>query len=80
MKVRLAVKEIAEKKGYSMGKLERSANLSHPTIRDIFRNPYKEVTLSTLAKIATALEVHISELYQELPDDNSKPSSSTASE
>lgn len=69
MKIRLRIKEIAEKKGYSMGKIERLADLSHPTIRDIFRNPYKEVTTTTLAKLATALNVPVSELYEEIPDD-----------
>lgn len=68
MRIRLRVREIAEQKGYSMGKLERLADLSHPTIRDIFRNPYKEVTSTTLAKLATALDVPVSELYVEEPD------------
>jgi transcriptional regulator with XRE-family HTH domain len=68
LRIRLRVKEIAEQKGYSMGKLERLADLSHPTIRDIFRNPYKEVTTTTLAKLATALNVHIAELYEEISD------------
>ena len=53
----------------SMGKLERLADLSHPTIRDIFRNPYKEVTSTTLAKLATALDVPVAELFDEVSDD-----------
>jgi DNA-binding Xre family transcriptional regulator len=52
-----------------MGKLERLADLSHPTIRDIFRNPYKEVTTTTLAKLATALGVSVSDLFEEVPDE-----------
>ncbi len=68
VKLRLRVKEIAEQKGMSMGKLERLADLSHPTIRDIFRNPYKEVTTTTLVKIATALSVAVSDLYEEVSD------------
>ena len=69
MKLRLRVREIAEQKGISMGKLERLADLSHPTIRDIFRNPFKEVTTTTLAKLATALGVSVSDLFEEVPDD-----------
>ncbi len=69
VKLRLRVKEIAEQKGMSMGKLERLADLSHPTIRDIFRNPYKEVTSTTLAKLATALGVSVADLFEEVPDD-----------
>jgi transcriptional regulator with XRE-family HTH domain len=65
------VKEIAEQRGMSMGKLERLADLSHPTVRDIFRNPYKEVTSTTLAKLATALGVPVSDLFEEVADDRS---------
>ena len=70
MRIRLRVREIAESKGISMGKLERLADLSHPTVRDIFRNPYKEVTSTTLVKLANALKVPISDLYEEVDDDN----------
>ena len=69
MRLRLRVKEIAEAKHISMGKLERLSDLSHPTIRDIFRNPYKEVTSTTLVKLANALGVSVSDLYEEIPDD-----------
>ncbi len=69
MKLRLRVKEIAEQRGMSMGKLERLADLSHPTVRDIFRKPYKEVTSTTLAKLATALGVPVSDLFEEVADD-----------
>ena len=69
MKLRLRVKEIAEQKGMSMGKLERLADLSHPTVRDIFRVPYKEVTTTTLVKLATALGVPVADLFEEVSDD-----------
>ncbi len=69
MKLRLRVREIAQQRGISMGKLERLADLSHPTIRDIFRNPYKEVTTTTLTKLATALGVSVSDLFEEVPDE-----------
>ena len=63
------MKEIAAQKGFSMGKLERLADLSHPTVRDIFRDPYKEVTTTTLTKLAIALGVPISDLFEEVSDD-----------
>ena len=69
MKLRLRVKEIATQRGLSMGKLERLADLSHPTIRDIFRDPYKEVTTTTLTKLATALGVPLSNLFEEVSDE-----------
>ena len=68
LRLRLRVKEIAEARGMSMGKLERLADLSHPTIRDIYRDPYKEVTSTTLAKLATALNVSVSDLFVEESD------------
>jgi transcriptional regulator with XRE-family HTH domain len=72
VKLRLRVKEIAEQKGLSMGKLERLADLSHPTVRDIFRDPYKEVTSTTLVKLATALGVPVADLFEEVSDDTIK--------
>ena len=69
VKLRLRVKEIAVQKGLSMGKLERLADLSHRTIRDIFRDPYKEVTTTTLTKLATALGVPVSDLFEEVSDE-----------
>ncbi len=51
-----------------MGKLERAAGLSHPTVRDVWRIPDRDITLSTLARLATALGVHTWELYEEVPD------------
>ena len=38
-------------------------------MRDIFRNPYKEVTTTTLTKLATALGVPVSELFEEVSDE-----------
>lgn len=69
MKLRLRVKEIAAQKGMSMGKLERLADLSHPTVRDIFRDPYKEVTSTTLVKLATALGVPVADLFEEVSNE-----------
>jgi transcriptional regulator with XRE-family HTH domain len=69
MRLRLRVREVAIEKGFSMGKLERAAGLSHPTVRDVWRKPdEKDISLSTLAKLATALGVHAYELFEEIPD------------
>jgi hypothetical protein len=59
VKLRLRVKEIAAQKGFSMGKLEPLADVSHPTVRDIFHDLYKEVTTTTLTKLASALGVPV---------------------
>ncbi len=66
--LRLRVKEIAESKGLSRGKLSRMSDLSYPTIRDIFADPYRDVPLSTLEKLSKALNVEISELIEVVPD------------
>lgn len=62
--VRLRIKEIAESKGIGMGRLSRLADLSYPTVRDVYRNPYHDLALSTLEKFAKALEVNICELIE----------------
>ncbi len=67
--VRLRVKEIAESKGYNMSSLSRASDVSFNTIKRIFRDPYKEVTTTTLERIAKALGVPTSELIEDVPDD-----------
>lgn len=61
---RLKIKEIAEAKGFSMGKLSRSSDISLNTIRSIFKNPYKSISTDTLVKIAKALDVQVGELIE----------------
>jgi transcriptional regulator with XRE-family HTH domain len=65
--VRLRVKEIAESKGYNMSSLSRASDVSFNTIKRIFRDPYKEVTTTTLERIAKALGVPTSELIEDVP-------------
>lgn len=72
MRQKLRVKELAQERGLSMGKLERMADISHPTLRDIYRNPFKEVKSSTLQKIAQALNVTLDALYEWVSDEESK--------
>ncbi len=67
--LRLRVKEIAESRGISRGKLSRMADLSYPTIRDIFADPYRDVPMSTIEKLAKALKVDISQLIEVVPDE-----------
>ncbi|HYT36936.1 MAG TPA: helix-turn-helix transcriptional regulator [Ktedonobacteraceae bacterium] len=66
--VRLRVKEIAESKGFNMSSLSRASDVSFNTIKRIFRDPYKEVTTTTLERIARALEVPTSELIEDVLD------------
>ncbi|HZO71906.1 MAG TPA: helix-turn-helix transcriptional regulator [Ktedonobacteraceae bacterium] len=66
--VRLKIQEVAEAKGISMSKLHRSADITYRTIRQIYSNPYRDINLSTLEKLAKALGVSICDLIEELPD------------
>jgi DNA-binding Xre family transcriptional regulator len=66
--VRLKVREIAEAKKINMSKLSRMADVNYNTIRAIWDNERKDVTVSTLEKIARALKVDVSELIEVIPD------------
>jgi len=66
--VRLKIREIAEAKKINMSKLSRMADVNYNTIRAIWDNEMKDVTVSTLEKIARALKVDVSELIEVLPD------------
>ncbi len=67
--IRLRVKEMATQKGISMTRLSRLADTNYKTIKAIFDNPYREVTTTTLDKLAKALEVSVTDLIEEVPDD-----------
>jgi lambda repressor-like predicted transcriptional regulator len=56
MAVRLRVKEIARAKGFSMGKLQRDADVAYNTVKRIFKDPYYVTTTETLGKLAKALQ------------------------
>ncbi len=66
--IRLRIKEIAEQKGISMTRLSRLADTNYKTIKAIFDDPYREVTTTTLNKIARALGVAVADLIEEIPD------------
>ncbi len=63
--VRLKIKELAEARKINQSKLSRMADVNLNTIRAIWDNPYRDITLSTLEKIAIALDLPMSELYDE---------------
>ena len=67
--IRLRVKEVATEKGISMTRLSRLADTNYKTIKAIFDNPFREVTTTTLNKLAKALQVSVSDLFDEVPDD-----------
>jgi transcriptional regulator with XRE-family HTH domain len=64
MKLRLKVKEIAESKGFNQSTLARKADLDFTTVKRLYRFPYRDVVVSTLYKVALALDVKIDELIE----------------
>ena len=63
--IRIKVKEVAKSKGISQGRLSRMSDVNLTTIQLIWRKPTSaNITLYTLDKIATALEVDASELIE----------------
>jgi DNA-binding Xre family transcriptional regulator len=55
--IRLRVKEVANARQMSQGKLARRADIDIKTLQKIYRNPTSIVTTETLAKLAEALGV-----------------------
>ena len=66
--IRLRLKEVLEENGITQAKLSRLTDVSMNTIQTIVHNPYHDVALSTLERIAKGLKVEVSELYEVLPD------------
>jgi transcriptional regulator with XRE-family HTH domain len=66
---KLRVKEIAQQKGFSMGKLSRAADVDMNTLSRVYHDSDYSPTLFTLEKLAKALGVKIADLIEEEPDD-----------
>jgi len=69
MRTRLRVKEVANKKGISLTKLSQRSEVAYNTVRRIWREPYTDVTLSTLQRLADVLKVDVNELIESVPDE-----------
>ncbi len=72
--IRLRVKEVAKEKGISMGKLSRTADIAYNTIKRIYSDPYRDVSMHTLDKLARALGVPAEELIETVSDDGGNKS------
>ena len=67
--IRLKVKEVAEARGFSMAKLARRADIDYKTVQRIYHDPLREVTTTTLDRLAKALDVDVRELIESVPDE-----------
>lgn len=72
--LRLKVKEVAEEKGFSQGKLARAADVATNTLRAIYRDPCREISTFTINKLAKALDVPVTALIEDVTEEecNSK--------
>ena len=66
---RLKIREIAEERGFSMGLLQRKANVAVKVIQSVWRNDRHDISFNTLIKIAEALGVRVTDLI----DDEEEP-------
>lgn len=66
--IRLRVREVAEAKKVSRLRLSRIADVNYKTIQGIWRDPYREISIKTLEKLARALGVPSAELIEDVPD------------
>ena len=66
--IRLKIREVAQQKGFSMSRLSRESNMAYKTIQTIWRDPYHEVTTTTLNKLARTLGVDPSQLIKYIPE------------
>jgi len=69
MRIKLKVKEIAAEKKISMTRLHIRSEVAYTTIRKIFRDPYTDITLTTLSKLAQALNVSTKDLIEDVSEE-----------
>jgi transcriptional regulator with XRE-family HTH domain len=67
--IRLRVKEIAQQKGISQGKLSRLSDVDENTIKRIYRNPTAIVSTETINKLAFALGVATTDLIEDISNE-----------
>lgn len=66
--IKLRVKEVALERGYNMSSLSRACDISFNTIKRLWQQPYTGTNVQTLSRIASVLNVTLSELTEEIPD------------
>lgn len=66
---RLRVKEVAQARGFTQARLHRAADINLKTIQAIWHNPQHDASLKTLDKIAKVLGVPVTELIEDVPED-----------
>ena len=65
--LRLRIREVAEAKGITRTRLSRLADMNYKTINLLWNDPFREVTTTTLNRIAEALQVPATDLLEDVP-------------
>lgn len=68
--IRLKIREIAESRNINMAKLSRMSDVAYNTIRGIWDNENRDISISILDRIARALRVKVTDLYEWVPDED----------
>ncbi|WP_069803451.1 helix-turn-helix domain-containing protein [Thermogemmatispora onikobensis] len=67
--LRLRVREVADAKGISRTRLSQRPKISYSVIKEIFRDSYRVIKTDTLQRLAAALRVPVTELIEEVPEE-----------
>src|SRR5258708_16722489 len=70
--IRLRIREVAEQKGVTRTQLSRRAEVNYATVQAVWNDPYHDLSIKLLEKISVALSCNIADLYETLPDNDSK--------
>ena len=60
---------MAKERGLSMTKLHIKSEVAYSTVRRLFRDPFVEVTTTTINRLANALGVPPTQLLEDVTDD-----------
>ena len=69
MRVRLKVREITEKQGHTRTWLSFQARIQYDTVTRIWNKPETDASITTLLKIARALNVDVTALFEVINDE-----------
>jgi len=68
--VRLRIRQVVEEKGLTMARVARKADMAYNTVHALCTDPYKDVNLYTLNRIADAIGVSVRDLLEDVPNDS----------
>lgn len=63
-RMRLKIREMAEQKGVSQYRLHLKSEIALSSIRKFYQDPYTDIKLSTLARIADVLDCDVCDLFE----------------